>query len=180
MDILDCRVEKAFHPGVVSEDTLRLTTDITAGPPVNGDIRVGLDLLYYAGTLAENLQSNHVLPEHVRMVNSEFNPTITTEDVESLDFSGKIVLLALVRNLQHKKKAYAGLRDFRERYHVLCEELSVKPVEEFEEYVQDLVCRGIVEMKSLTEFSISRPSLFDLEKFLIRLTERLRKGLNGK
>jgi len=177
-DILRDRVEEAFYPGVVEEDTLDLISDITANPPVNGDIRVGLDLLYYSGNLAENLGFDRVLPDHVRKVYSETNPTITSEDIMNLDENGRLILLALVRSLRAKKSAYVGLRDIRKSYKVLCEEFNVEPVEKFEEYVQDLVYRTIVDMKSLTEFGISGASIIDLEKFLNNLMQRLRQDLN--
>jgi len=172
-DILEDRVQEAFLPGVVEEDTLNLVSDITASPPVNGDIRVGLDLLYYSGNLAENQGYNRILPDHVRKVYSETNPTITSEDIMNLDENGRMVLLAFVRSLRASRSAYVGLRDVRKSYEVVCEEFNVKPVEKFEECVQDLVHRAIIDMKSLTELGISGASLVDLEKFLGKLMERL-------
>lgn len=177
-DILEDRVEEAFYPGVVEEDTLNLVSDITANPPVDGDIRVGLDLLYYSGNLAENQGSERVLPDHVRRVFSETNPTITSEDIMNLDENGRLILLALVRSLRVNKSAYVGLRDIRKSYGVVCEEFNVKPVEKFEEHLQDLVYRNIVDMKSLTELGISGASLTDLEKFLNNLIQRLRQDLD--
>jgi len=177
-DILEDRVQEAFHPGVVEEETLDLVSDITANPPVNGDIRVGLDLLYYSGNLAESQGFERVLPDHVRKVYSETNPTITSEDVMNLDENGRLVLLALVRSLRASKSAYVGLRDVRKSYEVVCEEFKVKPSEKLEEHVQDLVYRGIVDLKSLTELGISGASLTDLEKFLNNLTQRLRQDLH--
>jgi len=176
-EILLDRVEEAFLPGVVSEETLDLVSDITANPPVNGDIRVGLDLLYYSGNLAENQGLNKVLPDHVRKVYGEVNPSITSEDIMSLDKNGKLILLALVRSLRSSGSAYVGLRDIRRNYEVVCEEFDLKPTEKFEEHVQDLVYRGIVDMKSLTELGISGASLVDLEHFLNSLAERLRKEM---
>ena len=99
-EILEERVEEAFRPGAVEEETLDLVSEITASPPVNGDLRVGLDLLYFSGNLAENQGYNRILPDHVRKVHGETNPTITSEDILSLDENGKLVLLALVRSLQ--------------------------------------------------------------------------------
>jgi cell division control protein 6 len=177
-DILEDRVEEAFYPGIVEKDTLDLASEITANPPVNGDIRVGLDLLYYSGNLAENQGSERVLPDHVRKVYSETSPTITSEDIINLDENGRLVLLALVRSLRANKSAYVGLRDIRKSYEVACEEFSIKPVEKFEEHMQDLVYRGIVDMKSLTELGISGASLVDLEKFLNNLMQRLRPDAN--
>jgi len=179
-DILERRVKEAFQPSIVEEDALDLISDITANAPVNGDLRVGLDLLYYSGKLAENTGFQKVLPDHVRKVYSEMNPTITTEDILNLDDNGKLILLALIRSLQSNKSAYIGLRDIRESYNIVCEELNIKPVGKFEEHVQDLIYRGIIDMKSLTELGISGASLVDLEKFLNNLTQRLRRGLDEK
>jgi len=176
-EILSDRVEEAFHPGAVSEDTLDLVSDITASPPVNGDIRIGLDLLYYSGNLAENQGFNKVLPDHVRKVYSEINPSITSEDIVSLDRNGKLILLALVRSLKANKSAYTGLREIRKNYEVICEEFDLKPTERFEEHMQDLIYRGIIDMKSLTEIGVSGASLIDLEQFLSSLAERLRKEI---
>ena len=174
-EILANRVEEAFNPGVVDEETLDLVSEITASPPINGDIRVGLDLLYYAGNLAENRGFDRVLPDHVRKVYSEINPSITSEDIMSLDRDGKMILLALARSLKSSKSAYIGLRELRRSYEVICEEFGFKPTERFEEAVQDLIYRGIIDMKSLTELGISGASLTDLEQFLNSLMERLKK-----
>ena len=176
-EILLERIKEAFLPGVVGEDTLDLVSDITANPPVNGDIRVGLDLLYYSGNLAENQGFNRVLPDHVRKVYGEINPSITSEDIMSLDRNGKLILLALVRSLRSRGSAYVGLREIRRSYKIICEEFGLKPTEKFEESLQDLVYRGIVDMKSLTELGVSGASLIDLEHFLNSLAERLRKEI---
>ena len=174
-EILSNRVEEAFNPGAVNEETLDLVSEITASPPVNGDIRVGLDLLYYAGNLAENRGSEKVLPDHVRKVYGEVSPSITSEDIMSLDKDGKVILLALARSLKSSGSAYIGLRELHRSYELVCEEFSFKPTEKFEEAVQDLIYRGIIDMKSLMELGISGVALTDLERFLNSLMNRLEK-----
>lgn len=174
-DILEDRTNEAFQPYVVLDDTLNLISEITANPPVNGDIRVGLELLYYSGVLAENTGSSKVLPEHVRRVYGEINPTITTEDIISLDKDGRLILLALIRGLKSGGLAYISLRELRKFYDIVCEEYNAKPVENFEEHVQDLIYRGIVDMKSLMEIGISGATLVDLEKFLNNLLRQLER-----
>lgn len=176
-EILEDRIEEALHTGAMEDETLNLVCDITANPPVNGDIRVGLDLIYYSGNLAENQGLNRVLPDHVRKVYGEINPSIATEDIINLDENGRLILLALVRSLQAEGSAYVGLRDYRKNYKVVCEEFNIKPTIKFEEHVQDLVYRGIIDLKSLTELGITGASLIDLEKFLCNLIERLRHDL---
>ncbi len=174
-DILEDRSREAFQPHAIIDDTLDLISDITANPPINGDVRVGLELLYYSGVLAENTGSRRVLPEHVRKVHSEINPTITTEDVMSLDSNGRLILLALVRGLKASGAAYISLREMRKFYNIVCEEYNVKPVEDFEAHVQDLIYRGIIDMKSLIEIGISGATLIDLEKFLNNLLEQIER-----
>ncbi|MBS7639009.1 MAG: AAA family ATPase [Candidatus Bathyarchaeia archaeon] len=178
-DILEDRVGEAFQPHAVPDETLDLISDITAGPPVNGDVRVGLELLYYSGILAENMGSRKVLPEHVRKVYSGINPTITAEDIISLSNDGRLILLALVRGLRASGSAYISLRELRKFYHIVCEEYGVKPVEDFEAQVQDLIYRGIIDMKSLMEIGISGAAAIDLEKFLNNLLGQLERRERG-
>jgi len=175
--ILDQRVQEAFQSGVVDEGVLGFISDVTARSPVNGDVRVALDLLLYSGILAENQGSERVLPDHARKVYGQTNHTITTEDILDLGETEKLILLALVQSLQFKKTPYVGLVDIRIGYHVVCEEYEVKPVKEIEGSVQDLCDRGIVNMKSLTEFGISGVSAGDLESFLNGITQRVRRGI---
>jgi cell division control protein 6 len=172
-DILADRIREAFQPNIVLDETLDLISDITANPPINGDARVGLELLYYAGTLAENTGSSRVTPEHVRKVYSGINPTITAEDILSLDRDGRLILLALVRGLKAGGSAYISLRELRKIYSIVCEEYCAKPVEDFEERIQDLIYRGIIDMKSLLEVGISGAALVDLERFLNNLLKQL-------
>jgi cell division control protein 6 len=176
-DILEVRVGEAFKPGRVSDDLLDFVSDVTARPPINGDLRVALDLLLYSGMLAEGEGYDRVLPEHVRCVLGETHPSITTEDILYLSDVGKMILLGMVRALKAGKVPYVGLREIREDYLVVCEEYGVKPVKEVEEEVQELIDRGIVDMKSLTKFGISGVPTEDLERFLNGIMQRLKNGL---
>lgn len=175
-DILNQRIE-AFRVGGVDEGVLEFISDVASRPPVNGDIRVALDLLLYSGILAENQGSERVLPDHARKVYGQTHPGITTQDVLDLDVAEKLILLGLVRILQSQRTPYVSLSEIREGYNVVCEEYEVKPVKEIEEPLQDLCDRGIVDMKSLIEFGISGVSAKDLETFLNGITQRVRRGL---
>jgi len=179
-DILLDRVEMAFKPGRISDDVLDFISDVAAKPPINGDVRVALDLLLYSGNLAENQGFERVLPDHVRKVYGETYPRITTEDVLNLDVHGKLVLLGLVRALLKNQTSYAGLREVREAYRIVCEEHNVKPVEDVEEHIQDLIDRGLVEMKSLTRLGVSHVASENLERFLNGILQRLRGSMNGQ
>ncbi len=176
-DILERRAEEAFKPGRVDEELLTFISELTVNPPIHGDLRVGLDLLLYSGILAENQGNDRVMPDHVRFVHSQTYPSITSEDVLLLDDAGKMVLWGVVRALQAEKTSYVGLREIRECYQMVCEAQDVKPVVEVEERLQNLINRGIVQMRSLTEFGISDASAEEMENFLIGIAEKVRRGL---
>ena len=178
-DILNQRAEEAFVPGAVSEDVLDFISDITADD-FNGDVRVALDLLLYAGNLAENSQCEKVLPEHVRQVYAKTYPWITTSDIANLNETCKLILLAIAQTLKTTGEPYISLSQIRDAYHTTCEQHDTQPVEEkeFEENVQDLCDREILRMKSLLKFGISDAPAEELYRFLDGLMTRLKSGLN--
>jgi len=177
-EILEKRVEEALHPGACPIDVIEFIADVTARPPVNGDMRYALDLLLYSGTLAENQGSGEIRPEHVRRVISETYPVITTEDILSLPDTEKLILLAAVRALRRRGSPYVPLREIRDMVAVVHEEYGFKPVEEVEEYVQDLSDRGIIDIKSLSQIGISGVTTEDLDRFLNNIHERVKSGLH--
>ncbi|APW96917.1 cell division control protein 6 [Halobiforma lacisalsi AJ5] len=75
VDILAERVERGFHDGVISRDTLEYVAELTAE---SGDLRVGIDLLRRAGLNAEMRASR----------------TVEREDVEDAYETSKYVNLA--------------------------------------------------------------------------------------
>jgi len=177
-DILHARALDAFQPRAVSTDVLEYVADITAKYPVNGDVRYALDLLLYSGTLASNEGVEMVNFEHVRKVMNVTHPSIADEDILNLSEEGKIVLLAVVRALRGAKSPYVSLKNIRSTCGVVCEEYKLKPIEDIEEYVQDLADREIVDIKSLTSIGISGVPTEALERFLDGLIERIKFGLN--
>lgn len=180
VDILAERVKEAFQPGVVSDDVLEYIADVTVRPPVNGDVRYALDLLLYSGNLAENQSSERVLPDHVRRVHGEIHPSITEEDILNLPKKEHLIaLLAVVRALKGKKKTYATMRDIRLSCGMLCEEMKIKPLDDLDDYLQDLHDRRIIEIQSLKEIGISGVPTEKLEHFLDTLLKRLELGLHG-
>lgn len=154
-DIISERAELAFKPGVVSDEVLDFVSDLAAKPPANGDARFALDILLYAGNLAENMGFEKVLPGHVRRVYGEMHPSISSETISSLSQTGKLILLGLARALKASKTPYISLKEAREYYNVVCEEYGVKPTTDFEGNLQDLIDTGLVDMKSLKSIGLN-------------------------
>lgn len=152
-DILSARLEEAFQKGVVSEDILEYIADVTARPPVNSDVRYALDLLLYAGNLAERQGISKILPEHVRHVHSATHHQITSDDIVELPNEEKLVLLAVARALRSRKTPYVTFSEIQESYELVIEEYEMK-LRSIDHLLQDLGDRGIIQVESLTRIGI--------------------------
>jgi cell division control protein 6 len=165
-DILASRCEQAFNPRTIGSDVIDQVAKITTSAEVNGDVRYALDLLLYAGNLAESQGQERVTLEHVRKVHGQTHPTITTEEIEQLSKNHVISLVAVVRALKSRKKQYVELKDVRLHAAELAEQLGVKKME-VEDYLDDLKTRRLVEMRSLKEIGLHGASLAELEPVLL-------------
>ncbi len=172
-DILVLRAEEAFNRGTYPSETLRFIADVTSGSKINGDLRYALDLLLYAGVLADSQGSAKLLPEHGRKVIAQTSPMLSVEDLLELPDRGKIVLLAVARSL-HKEQPYASLPEIRENVAVVCEEFGLKPIDEIEECLQELVDRRIIDLRSLLKIGISGVPVQDLNRFLDPLVKSMK------
>ena len=160
--------------GLIAEHGISWLLTRTVGLPN------ALDLLLYAGNLAETQGSSRLLPEHVRRVHSEMHPSITEEDI--LDLPKRehlIVLFAVVRSLRGSKKAYASMKDIRLNCAEVCEEMRLKPIADIDDYIQDLSDRRIIEVESLREIGIKGAPTENLETYLDSLFKRIEAGIVG-
>ena len=165
-DILESRAAQAFNPKAMGSDVIDKVASITISPEVNGDVRYALDLLLYAGNLAESQEAGRVTLDHVRKVHGQVHPSITTEEIEQLSRNHLVSLMALVRALKGKKKPYVELKDVRLYATELAEQLAMKKID-VEDYLDDLKARKLVDIKSLKEIGLHGASLAELEPVLM-------------
>jgi archaeal cell division control protein 6 len=166
-DILESRVAEAFNPKAIGSDVIDKVASITTSAEINGDIRYALDLLLYAGNLAESSGSGRVTLDHLRKVHGQIHPSITTEEIDQLSKNHILSLMALVRALRAKKKPYAELKDIRLYASELADQLGMKNID-IEDYLDDLNARKIVDIKSLKAIGLHGASLAELEPVLMR------------
>lgn len=166
-DILESRVAEAFNPKALGSDVIDKVASITTSAEVNGDVRYALDLLLYAGNLAESSGSGRVTLEHLRKVHGQIHPSITTEEIDQLSKNHVLSLMALVRALRSKKKPYVGLKDVRLYASELADQLGMKKID-IEDYLDDLNARKLVDIKSLKAIGLHGASLAELEPVLMR------------
>jgi cell division control protein 6 len=164
-DILVSRCAEAFNPKAIGSDIIDEISKITISQGVNGDVRYALDLLLYAGNLAESQGTGRVNLDQIRKVHGQIHPSITTEEVEELSKSQIFTLMALVRALRIKKRQYVELKEIRLRMSELSEEFKLKKLD-IEDSLYDLQLRKIIEIRSLKEIGIHGASLQELEPIL--------------
>ncbi len=183
MDILKQRVEEAFYPNVVSDEALRLISDIagfdTGGP---GDARYALELLWKAGRYAEQSGSRRVTPDHVRRAKREIHPSLRTEEIAALSLHEKLLLLAIARSLRKTERAYIPLGLAEREYRLICEEFGERPRKHTQvwEYVRNMRRVGIVVTRISGPGQRGRTTLIGLpdvptdivEKYLLSIIRR--------
>ena len=176
-DILEYRAREAFVPGAVSSEVLEYVAEVTA-EHANSDIRFALDVLYYAGNLAENQGSEKVSLDHVRAVLGDLEPSITSEDIITLNGDEKYVLMALALELKTSERAFVDLEDVWETYREVCEQYGVKPVgrRRFSELLHSLYVKGIIDTRGL-KVGISSVPVEKLSRFLDYIIGRLREEI---
>jgi cell division control protein 6 len=166
-DILESRVAEAFSPKALGSDVIDKVSSITTSAEVKGDVRYALDLLLYAGNLAESSGSGRVTLDHLRKVHGQIHPSITTEEIDQLSKNHILSLIALVRALRSKKKPYVGLKEVRLYASEIADQLGMKKID-IEDYLDDLNARKLVEVKSLKAIGLHGASLAELEPVLMK------------
>lgn len=164
-DILVTRSSESFNPNIVGTDIIDEVSLITTSSQVDGDVRYALDLLLYAGNLAEANGSDRITLEQIRKVHGYNKPSITMQDLKELPKSHLIILMAILKVQNKRRKQYIELKEIRTYALELADEHKMKKFE-FEDYMNDLLDRKIIEMKSLKEIGMNITSLAELEPLL--------------
>jgi len=164
-DILVTRSSESFNPNIVGTDIIDEVSLITTSSQVDGDVRYALDLLLYAGNLAEANGSDRITLEQIRKVHGYNKPSITMQDLKELPKTHLITLMAILKVQNKRKKQYIELKEIRTYALELADEHKMKKFE-FEDYMNDLLDRKIIEMKSLKEIGMNITSLAELEPLL--------------
>src|SRR5918996_1191841 len=170
-DILVNRCLEAFIANAIGSNVIDEVAKFTVSPANNSDIRYALDLLLYAGNLAEVQGTGRLTLDHIRKVHGQIHSSINTAEIEELSKSQIFTLMAVVRALRAKKKQYVELKEIRIRAQELSEEFKLKKLD-VEDYLNDLETRKIIEIRSLKEIGMHITSLHELEPILQKRIKR--------
>jgi cell division control protein 6 len=164
-DILVQRSVEAFNKEVISTDIIDWIARIIISPEINGDIRYALDLLTYAGNVAENEGTKKILLDQVKRVHEQIYKGITDEDLKDLSKEQIVILLAIIRGLRIKKKDHVELKEIRMQVIDIAKENKIKKVD-VEDVLSELDTKKIIRIHSLKKISLLSASIDKLEKIL--------------
>ena len=166
-DILSKRCSEAFRPKIVGSDLIDKVSEITVSSDVKGDIRYSLELLLYAGNLAESNNAGAVSLEHILKVHSQIHPSLTLDQIRELSKNQLVTLLAVTIAMRVRDKNYVDIREIRSHAIAICEDLKIRKLE-VEDYLDDLRTKNIIEIRSLKEIGIHSVSVDELQAVLRR------------
>ena len=165
-EILIRRSKDAFQENVIGTDIIDWIAKIVVSPVVNGDIRYALDLLSYAGNMAESEGTERVLLDHVKKINSQIYNGITDDDINEFSNAQIFVLLGIIKGLKIKNRDYIDLKEIRMQSLEISQKYNVKKLD-VEDILDDLATRKIIKIISLKKISLISSSIENLEKTLI-------------
>lgn len=175
-DIIADRVDLAFYPGTVPDESIDLIADISAE---FGDARFAIEILEKAGMLAEEEGEDQVTAEHVRAAKAFTYSVVTRSKIEDLDIQRQLVLLATARAM--RDRAYVTTGDVERMYHVVAEENGQRPRghTQFWAYVQSIAGQGLLETKVSGDPSGGRTTYISIPDIPVKvLSEMLEEVLS--
>jgi cell division control protein 6 len=119
--ILCDRVKVSFYKGAISNETVELCAAISAKS--HGDARKAIELLRAASLYAEENGFSEVLPEHIDKAMQAIGEDKIMKFATMLPLHGKLVLLAILKNLNYNKFT-TNVSEVTKMYYKLCDELD--------------------------------------------------------
>ncbi len=174
-DIVRQRVDLAFHPHCVLEESLDLIADIASEW---GDARFAIEILWKAGIAADERRSLQVVPEHVRSAKAETYSVVTETKLKNLDKHQLLALLSVAKRLQKDGTAYAVTGEVEKTYAITCEEYHEQPRAHtaFWTYLKDIELAGFIVLKLSGKGHVGSTQLISLPDIP---AEALRAKLEG-
>ena len=145
-DIIQQRVELAFHSASLEEDCINLIADISSEW---GDARFAIELLWKAGIATDKDHSQIVTPEHVRIAKAETYSVVTETKLKNLERHQLLTLQAVAKRLKIDGTAYVNTGDAEKTYAAICEEHNEKARSHtmFWNYLKEIENAGFINIK---------------------------------
>ena len=134
--ILKQRTKLGLVSGIISDEMIKMIADLSVS---TGDMRYSINLLKNAVVYCENNRIKSVIPEAIRIANSEYS-TLSTDELKVLNLHELILLKATCNVLKVQKSREVSLNYIKEEYMNLCKQYGKIPRANTQiwEYIQNL------------------------------------------
>jgi archaeal cell division control protein 6 len=145
-DIIQQRVQLAFHANTIRTESIDLIADIASD---FGDARFCIELLWKAGMYADEKHVKQVTPEHVRAAKAETYSVVTETKLRNLGKHQLLTLLSIAKRLQKEGTAYANTGEVEKTYAITCEEYAedARAHTMFWNYLKEIELAGFIKVK---------------------------------
>jgi len=160
-DIINQRINLAFHTGVIQGDSADLIADIASEW---GDARFAIELLWKSGIAADHQHKEMVMPEHVRAAKAETYSIVTETKLKNLDKHQLLTLYSIAKRLKKDQTAYVKTGEAEKTYAITCEEYNEKPRTHtmFWNYLKQVENAGFIHIKPSGKGQLGTTQLISL------------------
>ncbi|HEA70381.1 hypothetical protein LCGC14_0563420 [marine sediment metagenome] len=171
-DILKYRAQLCLKKNILSDELLKMIVESTY---LNGDIRYGLNILWRATKVAENMNLNLITPECIRLGSQELVPFSTVDILKYMSSQKLLFLLAIVKSLKNTNKTSISFLEIIQTYQVICENLDVnfRSNSQLWNYLQEFRREGTVLINIISEKIKGRRALIQLPEINIIKLEKV-------
>jgi len=147
-DILEMRAKLAFKDEILDEMVIPLCAALAAQE--RGDARKALDLLRFAGELAERNRSPKITIEHVREAQEKIENDSVGETINTLPIQSKLVLLSCAH--QCGKNSKTTTRSVYDLYQTFGIQISIDVLTQrrISDLISELNMLGIISIKKIS------------------------------
>ena len=152
MDIVNQRVDLAFHAGTFPEDVAELVAEI-AVEKKQGNARLAVELLETAGRRADSRGEGLVKADDVRAAKGTLYPELPESKLRELPLHEMLLLLAIARRLARDGGAYAITGKVETSYKLACEEFgeTARGHTQFWQYLKNLASYRFIDLRTSGE-----------------------------
>ena len=149
-EIIKYRAELSLKENTFSDEIIHDISEIVLN---NGDIRLGLNLLWKAAKIAKYQHLKYITPECIRLASQELISFSTQDLLKYMKIHKLLLLLAVVRALKKLGKTQIYMADAIKSYKINCENIGIKErsYSQLWNYLNDLKKENIISMEVLSQ-----------------------------
>jgi len=180
LEILKYRSDLSLKNNVISDNLIKTISNIIF---MKGDIRYGLNILWKAGKIAENMNLKSINSECIRLANQDLVPFSTLDVLQDMTIQKLVFLLSIVILLKKSKEPQISFMEILKSYLVLCENTGLKPrsYSQLWNYLQEHKKENLINVSIRSKDIKGRRALIEIPDIVLPKFEReITKILNKK